>query len=40
MFEFEEGESGIAIAAEKHYRPVPPEQETDIDLSTYRGRPL
>jgi len=40
MFEFEEDESGVAIAAEKHYRLVPPEQVTEIDLSMYRDRPL
>jgi len=40
MFEFEEDQSGVAIAAEKHYRLVPPEDVTDIDLSMYRDRPL
>ncbi len=40
MFEFEEDESGVAIAAEKHYRLVPPEQVTDVDLSTYQDRPV
>ncbi|MDQ2744729.1 MAG: hypothetical protein M3Z66_20885 [Chloroflexota bacterium] len=39
MFEFEEDESGVAVATEKHCRLVPPEQVTDIDLSTYRDRP-
>ena len=38
MFEFEEGEQGIAIALEKHYRLVPPEEMTAEDLDTYRSR--
>lgn len=35
LFEFIESENGISIAAEKHYRLVPPEEITDTDLSTY-----
>lgn len=38
LFEFEEGETGVAIASEKHYRLVPPEQVTPEDLETYRSR--
>ncbi len=38
LFAFEEGESGIAISDEKHYRLVPPEQMTDEDLINYRKR--
>ncbi len=38
LFEFEEGEKGIAISDEKHYRLVSPEQVTDDDLRGYRER--
>jgi hypothetical protein len=38
LFAFEEGENGIAISDEKHYRLVPPEQMTDADLENYRKR--
>lgn len=38
LFVFEEGESGVAICDEKHYRLVPPEQMTDEDLENYRKR--
>jgi SAM-dependent methyltransferase len=38
MFEFEEGEDGLGIAAEKHYKLVPPEEVTDADLEGYRAR--
>jgi len=38
LFEFEEGESGIAISLEKHYRLVPPEEVTPDDLDTYKTR--
>lgn len=38
LFSFEEGESGVAISDEKHYRLVPPEQMTNEDLATYRKR--
>lgn len=40
LFTFEEGDTGIAVSAEKHYRLVPPEEMTDEDLATYRGRPF
>src|SRR5579884_2636216 len=38
LFEFEESEDGIGISAEKHYKLVPPEEVTEADLATYRGR--
>lgn len=38
MFEFEEGEDGPGIAAEKHYKLVPPEEVTEADLENYRTR--
>jgi hypothetical protein len=38
LFAFEEGENGIAISDEKHYRLVSPEQLSDEDLLTYRNR--
>lgn len=38
MFEFEEGEKGLGISAEKHYKLVPPEEVTDADLQSYRNR--
>jgi hypothetical protein len=38
LFEFEEGDDGIAISSEKHYKLVPPEEVTDADLATYRER--
>lgn len=40
LFDFEEGENGLARASEKHYRLVPPDEVTATDLSTYRTRPL
>ncbi len=40
LFAFEEGENGIAISDEKHYRLVSPEQLSDEDLNTYRNRTL
>jgi len=39
LFEFEEGESGLAITAERHYRLVPPEELSEEDLKAYRLRP-
>jgi hypothetical protein len=39
LFEFEEGERGVTIAAEKHYRLVAPDEITPEDLETYRIRP-
>ena len=38
MFELEEGESGISIVSEKHYKLVPPDQVTEADLRSYRAR--
>ncbi|MBI1921725.1 MAG: endonuclease [Geobacter sp.] len=38
LFEFEQGENGISIASEKHYRLVPPEEMTRADLESYRQR--
>jgi len=38
LLSFEDGPDGLAIADEKHYRLVPPEQMTDEDLRTYRNR--
>jgi len=38
LFEFEKGENGITIAAEKHYRLVPQEEMTLADLESYRNR--
>jgi DNA methylase len=38
LFEFEEGDSGLAIAAEKHYKLVPPDDVSDTDLANYRTR--
>jgi hypothetical protein len=38
LFEFEEGEHGVTICDEKHYRLVPPEEVTKADLEKYRNR--
>lgn len=38
LFEFEEGDDGLAISSEKHYKLVPPEEVTDADLEKYRDR--
>lgn len=38
LFEFEEGEDGVGISAEKHYKLVPPEEVTDDDLERYGNR--
>jgi hypothetical protein len=38
LFEFEEGDSGVGVASEKHYKLVPPEEVTDADLKTYGAR--
>jgi len=38
MLEFEQSESGLAIASEKHYKLVPPEEVTEADLDNYRSR--
>ncbi len=39
LFAFEQGATGIAITAEKHYRLVPPDDMTAADLDSYRARP-
>lgn len=38
LFELEQEEKGIAIAIEKHYRLVPPDQLTEQELQSYRSR--
>lgn len=38
LFEFEQGDAGVSIASEKHYKLVPPEEVTETDLNTYRER--
>ena len=38
LFEFEEGEEGLGIVAERHYKLVPPEEVTDEDLKHYSTR--
>jgi hypothetical protein len=38
LFEFEQGEDGIRVASERHYRLVPPEGITEADLNSYRTR--
>lgn len=38
LFEFEQGEDGVRITSEKHYRLVPPKDVTDADLEAYRAR--
>jgi len=38
MFEFEEGDDGLSITSEKHYKLVPPEEVTETDLATYQTR--
>jgi hypothetical protein len=38
MFEFEQGEAGLVIASEKHYKLVPPEEVSTADLNRYRTR--
>ena len=38
LFEFEEGEEGAGISAEKHYKLVPPDEVTDEDLKKYGDR--
>lgn len=39
LFEFTMTDSGVALAAEKHYRLVPPDQLAPEELALYRGRP-
>ena len=38
LFEFEEGEDGTRVSAEKHYKLVSPDDVTDADLDSYRRR--
>jgi hypothetical protein len=38
LFEFEQGESGLGVSMEKHYKLVPPEEVTESDLDLYRNR--
>jgi hypothetical protein len=38
LFEFEQTEAGVRISAEKHYRLVPPEEVSEVDLQHYRQR--
>jgi hypothetical protein len=38
LIDFEEGEKGVAIWKEEHYRLVPGEEVTADDLKTYRKR--
>jgi hypothetical protein len=38
LFEFAEGDDGVGIAAEKHYKLVPPDELTEADLKAYRER--
>lgn len=40
LFEFEEGEHGIALTLEKHYQLVPPKNIASNDLETYRSRSM
>lgn len=40
MFEFETGEGGVTLRAEKHYRLVPIDELTEDDLKNYRDRPV
>ena len=40
LFEFELGDDGIRIAAERHYRLVQPDALRDEDLAAYRTRPV
>lgn len=39
LFSFEDGEKGVAISSEKHYRLVPYEELTEEELMSYRNRP-
>lgn len=38
LFEFEEGDNGVGIISEKHYKLVPPKEVSEADLNTYRAR--
>jgi hypothetical protein len=38
LFEFGEGENGVALAEEKHYRLVHPDELSPEELERYRNR--
>jgi hypothetical protein len=38
LFEFEQGEKGVGIASERHYKLVAPKEVSDADLKTYSER--
>jgi hypothetical protein len=40
LFELEQTGDGIRICSEKHYRLVPPEELSAVELEEYRSRPL
>ena len=40
LMEFEETAEGVRLAAEKHYRLVPPDEITDEELRMYQERPV
>ncbi len=40
LFRFEEGQQGMVVETERHYRLVPPEEVTPMDLKAYRTRSL
>ncbi len=40
LFGFELGENGVALALEKHYRLVPPDDVSTEDLASYRNRSM
>jgi hypothetical protein len=39
LFELEQGDRGLAVASEKHYRLVPPDDIAEADLEIYGRRP-
>lgn len=40
LFDFEQGDTGLRIVSEKHYRLTLPEQISSQDLESYRSRPM
>jgi hypothetical protein len=38
LFEFEQTNTGVRVSCEKHYRLVPPEEVSEVDLQNYRQR--
>lgn len=38
LFEFEQDENGLGVSMEKHYKLVPPEEVTEVDLIRYANR--